>query len=396
MPSEDRLQASLAAYADAAYQGWSVSRYLAADARWQLVDGTAGFSEDIGIGLLAESVARGTWQRMFPLWSNAVAAEKRRAPQAALTLATSAYVGGTREFAKSLQERAAQHLEKVRSLLESSDDQLLLTPGLVTLLADHASPDLLQKTGAFLAGRSPSSLDIPAATGFVEALVEYSRVVRSDDATMRLLKEAINLRILPALRTTNAGVFLDSGSGKSDVRAGIFCGVLLLRAGTLIDSSLAAALGRGLITSGLSLADEKGILPATLLLAGGRISSRDGLLAPESIYPMLPLARFVPQETPLSAQLGPGAWVWTSAGLASATTSASGAALVFSYPPGVPYNLVLQGIRPFAALKLHGIPWHADPTYFKYSDGWTYDAGSRTLFMKVTGKADREKIDIAW
>ena len=180
------------AYADAAYQGWSVSRYLAADARWQLADGTPGFSEDIGIGLLAESITRGTWQRMFPLWSSAVAQQQRRAPQAALSFTTSAYTGGTRDFAKALQDRTAQQVVQVRALLERSDNQLLLTRGVVTLLADHASPDLLQKTSAFLAGRTPSSMDIPAVAGLVGALLDYSRAVRSDDALVRLLKDAID------------------------------------------------------------------------------------------------------------------------------------------------------------------------------------------------------------
>jgi hypothetical protein len=396
MPSEDRLQSTLAAYADAAYQGWSVSRLLAADAQWQLADGSAGFSEDIGTGLLAESVTRGTWKQMFPMWADAQAQQQRRAPQAALSFTTSAYIGGIRDFAKAHQERTTLQVEQARALLSASDAQFLLTRGVVTLFANHASPDLLQKTGGFLASRTPSSLDIPAVAGLVEGLLDYSRVVRQDESLVRLLKEAINRRILPAVRTTNVGVFLDTGSGKSDLWAGIFCGALLLRAGTVVDSSLATAVGRGLITSGLSLANEKGILPATLVLAGGRISSREGFLGPESIYQMLPLARFVPRETSLAAQLGPGSWVWTSARLASAAGSPSGTALVFSYPPGVPYHVMIQGIRPFAQLKLHGIPWHADPTYFKYSAGWAYDAGSRTLFMKVTGKADLEEIDIAW
>jgi hypothetical protein len=396
MPSEDRLQVALAAYADAAYRGWTMSRYLAADARWQLADGSPGFSEDIGVGLLAESIARGTWQQAFPLWSDALALQQRRAPQAALELTTSAYVGGVRDFVKSLDGRTVQQLEQVRAQLERSDNRLLLTPGLVTLLADHSDPDLLQKAGAFLAGRTPSGMDVPTVTGLVEALLDYAQVVRWDDTLVRLLKDAINRRILPAVRATNAGVFLETDSGRSDLQRSVICGTLLLRAGTLIDSSLAGAVGRGLIASGLSLADDKGILPATLVLSGGRISSRSGFLLPESIYPMLPLARFVPSETPLAAQLGPGSWVWTSARLATAAASASAAALVFSYPAGVPYHLVLRGIRPFAQLKLHGIPWHSDPSYFKYSDGWAYDAGSETLFMKVTGKSDREEIDISW
>jgi hypothetical protein len=396
MPTEDSLQASLAAYTDAAYQGWSVSRFMTAGSQWQLADGSAGFSEDIGIGLLAESVTRGTWQQIFPLWADAQAQQQRRAPQGALSFTTSAYTGGIRDFAKAQQDRTSSQVEQVRALLQRSDNQLLLTRGIVPLLADHAGQDLMQKLGTFLAGRTLSSLDISGTSGLVDALLDYARAVRSDDALVRLLKDAIDRRLLPSVRTTNAGVFLDVGPGKSDVQASILCGTLLRRAGPIVDSSLAAAVGRGLITSGLSLADQKGILPATLILAGGRISSREGFLAPESIYPVLPLTRFVPRETSLAGQVGPGAWVWTSAQVASAVGSPSRAALVFSYPSGIPYHLMIQGIRPFAQLKLHGIPWHADPSYARYSDGWAYDAGSRTMFMKITGKSDREEIDITW
>jgi hypothetical protein len=322
--------------------------------------------------------------------------QEDRASKGELSFATSAYVGGVRDFAKAQQARSAQQVEQIGTLLERSDNQLLLTQGVFTLLEDHASPEVQRKTLAFLLGRSPSELDLPAAIGLARALWEYSQIAQPEDQVVRLLRETINRRIMPAVRETEAGVFLDSGSGKSDVKTDVSCGALLLAAGATVSSPYAEAVGRGLITSALSLGNEKGVLPATLGLNGSRVSSRDGFLEPESIYPILPLARFVPRETSLVQQLGPGCWVWTSARLSSATGSAAQASFVFSYPPGVPYHIVLQGIRPFAQLKLHGIPWHTDPSYFKYSDGWAYDEGLHTLFMKVTGRAEHEEVLIAW
>ncbi|MGO9308207.1 MAG: hypothetical protein ACLQDL_04190, partial [Spirochaetia bacterium] len=118
LPSEEGLHAALAAFTDAAYRGWSESRYLAADARWQLADGTAGFAEDIGVGLLAESIRRGTWRQMFPLWSSALAAQQGRTPQAALSFVTSAYVGGEKDFASASPARIAQQLAQVGALLD--------------------------------------------------------------------------------------------------------------------------------------------------------------------------------------------------------------------------------------------------------------------------------------
>lgn len=395
MPTEAKLQAALAGYTDAAYKGWSESRYSASSLQWLLADGSAGVSEDLGVGLLAESIARGTWQKMFPLWSNARALHQKESPSLALDSATSAYVGGVRDFANALQAGSAARINQVRAALERSDSSLLRTRGLVPLLVNHGTPDLVTKAGMFLGARTTSGLDVLTAVGLLEALLDYTAQVRRDDSLVSLLKEAVNRRILPAVRTTDAGVFLDTGAGKSDVQSGIFCGTLLIRAGTFLGSSLTQAVGRGLLASCLSLSDEKGLLPSGLVLSGGRLTSREGTLAPETIYPMLPAARFLPRETSLAAQLGPGAWLWTSARVLSATGSAAGSSFTFSFPAGVPFHVIIQGIAPFALLKLHGIPWHADATYFKYSDGWTYDVKARALFMKVTGRSDQETIDIS-
>jgi len=395
MPSEEKLQAALDGWMDAAYKGWSESRYSVSESQWKLADGSWGVSEDLGVGLLAESIARGTWQKMFPLWSNARALHPKESPSLALDAATSAYVGGVRDFENALLAASAARVDQVRASLERSDASLLRTPGLVPLLANHGTADLMTKAGAFLAARTIAGMDVQSAAGLAEALLDYSALVRRDDALIGLLKEAVNRRILPAVRTTDAGVFLETGAGRSDVQTGIFGGALLIRAGVFLDSSLVKAVGRGLLASCLSLADEKGFLPSGLVLAGGRLTSREGTLAPETIYAALPLGRYLPRETSLAAQLGPGAWLWTSARLLSATGSAAGSSFTFSFPSGVSFHLVIQGIAPFALLKLHGIPWHADATYFKYSDGWTYDVKARALFMKVTGRSDKETIDVA-
>jgi len=394
MPTDDRLRASLAAWADSAWRGWSVSRYSAAGATWQLADGSAGFSEDIGTGLLAESVSRGAWPAVFPLWADALGRQQQKG--GALDYASSAYVGGERDFARAWRAEAAARVAQAGAALARSDASFLAVPDLVTLLLDHGTPDLVQGLRAWLAGRTPASLGLAAAVGYVQAVLDYQRLVRADDALDRLLKDTVERRLLPSVRTVDAGVFLDAGGGKADVRSSIQCGALLMRAGAQMGSSLAQAVGRGLVVSSLALADDKGFLPAALSLSGGRIASRDGSLAPEAVYGFVPLDRYVPRETPLAAPMGPGAWVWTSARLASASGSAAGVALVFSYPRGVPYHLVLGGMRPFAQLKLHGIPWHSDPTYSRYSDGWDYDPGTRTLFMKVTGRGDQEEIDITY
>ncbi|HEY9593519.1 MAG TPA: hypothetical protein VHE79_03520, partial [Spirochaetia bacterium] len=129
MPTADQLTASLGQLADRAYAGWTGARLAASGAQWALPDGTNGFSEDIGVGLLAEAVARGSWQRWFPAWSDALDAAQRRAPDDALSFVTATYVGGVRDFARTERARAAARLSTATTLIAKSDNGALAVDG---------------------------------------------------------------------------------------------------------------------------------------------------------------------------------------------------------------------------------------------------------------------------
>lgn len=395
MPSPDQMHAVLGRFLDAAYAGWTGTRFSASEAIWKMPDGAAGFSEDIGVGLLAEAISRGDWERLLPVWSEAIAQQQSRAPGQKLALRTSPYIGNMRDYIRALTTRAADEVDRVRGLLAKSDATLFATQSIVTLLADHGTPDLMQEAHSLMTGRSAAGLDTTAALGLLEGLLEFAKESSTGNADARAARELIDRRIFPSVRATDAGLFLESGTrGRSEVKDSLRCGSLLLRAGTTLDYSRAAAVGRALIVASLSLGGETGYLPVTLTLSSGRISARVGSMAPESVYDLLPLDRYVPREIPLSRQLGAGSWIWTSARLISAESTDADTALVIAYPVGVAHYMAVQGIKPFAQIRLHSILWHSDPAYMKYSDGWTYDAASRTLYLKLTGRVAQEQITI--
>jgi hypothetical protein len=394
------MQAAVARYIDTAYAGWTGARFSSEEAVWKMPDGSMEFSEDIGVGLLAESISRGTWERILPIWTEATARQQDRVPGQKLGLRTSVYAGNVREYVRALQARAKAEVDRAHGLLARSDSSLFRTQGISTLLADHGTPEQLQAARALMTRASATGLDTAAALGLLDGLLEYAQesstgahIADSDPA--RAAREVIDRRILPSVHATDAGVFLDGDApGRSDVRDNIRCGSLLVKAGSMLDYSRAAAVGRGLVVASVSLADEGGFLPGTLTLAAGRVAARAGVVAAESVYDLLPLDRYLPKEIPLRQQLGPGAWIWTSARLVSAASSDEETSLVVAYPAGVAHYMAVQGLRPFAQIRLHSIPWHSDPAYMKYSDGWTYETGSRTLYLKLTGRTAQEEINI--
>jgi hypothetical protein len=400
LPSAADLQAAIAGWLDKAWKGWSGSRFSAQDGAWRLADGSTGLSEDLGAAFLAESVARGSWQTWFPIWTDAAArpGASLQQPQASAVTAvstTSVFVGGTRDFARSSAARAAALVARARNQIAGSDTSVLQIPGLVTLLMDHAPSDLLDSALVFMTTRNVTALSLPDAVGLLGALVDAAEHLQLSDAVRRSLQDVVSRRILPSVRAVNEGLFLDAGAGAVDLASSVRCGALLLRAGAALDDSRSAALGRGLLAAGLAFSDPAGMLPASLRLASGRVASRAGSLAPESLVPWLPTGLQLPREVSLGNSVGPGVSVWTAADV-SANRDGGAVRLVLGYPAGVPHYFVIQGIGPFGEVRIHGIPWHADPSFGKYSDGWSYDPAARLFNGKLTGRTAKEEIDIAF
>jgi hypothetical protein len=265
---------------------------------------------------------------------------------------------------------------------------------MVPLLLDSGSTEAAQAAIAYLVSVNPGGLDMPSCLALLEDLLDYGEAAGANEALSRALHELIYNRILPSVTGAESAVFLlTDAAGHSDLRSGIRCGSLLLRAGALLRDQLSSAVGRGLLGSGLGLADAAGFMPGSLTISGGSIGAREGALPPESIYALLPLGRRLPKMIPAAA-LGPGAWIWTAAGVAALEGSAADARMVFSFPQGIPYHVAIVGVKSFRQLRLHGIPWHADPAYAKYSDGWAYESSTQTLFMKITGRSEQEEISL--
>lgn len=394
LPTPDQLAAALARFSDLAYAGWSASRFSPNHATWKMADGKQGFSEEIGVGLLAESLDRGTFADAIQTWSSAFDDQLSQNPALQVTYSACVYSGRLRDFAGRQQAGNAAEVERLKSLAARRDASLANTPGVLLSALDREGPALARTVLSSLRTLDPAGLPTPSLLTVLEALEDYALFVGDDAAVPAAAGDLIEKRLLPSLAAGNDGeVFLRSQTGSVDVKQSVRCGSLLMRAGSLLQSSQLSALGRGLIVSSLSLAEDGGFLPALLSLASGRITPQEGELAPESVYMMLPLGRHIPREIPLYRLMGPGCWAWTAADLTSADVADGQARLVFSFPAGVPQYLVFLGVRPFQQIRLHGIPWHSDPSYAKYSDGWDYDPGSRTLFMKITGKQDREEVD---
>lgn len=395
LPTPDQLAASVARFSDLAYSGWSASRFSPADGSWKMADGKQGFAEETGAGLLAESVNRGTFSAALQTWSNALDDQLSQGTGLQLSNFTCVYSGRVRDFAKQLRDKDTGAVDRLKSLAAQGDASLAAQAGVLLYALDRGSPALARAVLSSLQALDAAKLPPASLLNVLEAMEDYVQFIGDDSAIPQAARDLVEKRLLPSMRADARGaVFFLSQDGSVDLRQSIRCGSLLVRAGSLFQSASVGALGRGLIVSSLSLASNDGFLPATVSLASGQLAAKEGAITPESVYMMLPEGRHIAHEVPLYRLMGTGCWLWTAADVKSVDTVGGEVRLTFSYPAGIPQHLVFRGLRPFQQIRLHGIPWHSDPSYAKYSDGWAYDEASRTLFMKITGRHDPEEVDL--
>jgi hypothetical protein len=396
LPGADKLQAVMAGWTDAVWAGLSGPRFSAGDGTWSLPGGSRGISDELGVAYLAESVARGTWKDAFSAWSDAAAAAHARGADTSFSFTTSAFTGGTRDYAGVAAKRTAAIVDKARGLLAAGDLSVFTLPDMVPVLRAHGSPELLAAARTLAAGKAAVSLALPDALGLDESLIALAQESGTADALRTALRASLTKVVIPALRTTASGLFLAGSTGTVDVATSIRCGALLVEAGAFLPDSRTAALGRGLLVAALGLADPSGVMPAALRLSGSTVAGSSGKLAPEAVYAELPVGRRLPREISIASALGAGVTLFTAADPVTVEKTDTEVRIVFGYPAGVPHHFAITGLGPFGQVTVHGIPWHADPSYARYSDGWTYDPAARVFYGKLTGRTAQEEIHISF
>lgn len=232
----------------------------------------------------------------------------------------------------------------------------------------------------------------------LEAYLDYDRYASAGGTMAARARDVVRKHLVPSIRKTDAGLFLETAARSVDTVSSLKCGALLVRAGSVLGNAQFAAIGRTLIASVVSLAATDGFLPGTLELFGAAADPVEGTawVSPESAYPYVAADRHLPREIPLHLSVGPGTWLWTAADLVSAEGSTTGLDVTLAFPAGQPHFLIVDGVRSVTQITLHGTTWRSAATYAQYSDGWVYDAAEQLLYVKLTGRSDTEEIVVTY
>lgn len=393
--SDDRLwipageyEATVDAFIDDAYLGWSNTRLNDGSGTWDMRSGSPAFSEQILTATLAEAWQRDEYAAVF---TDMRRAADRHSGQ--VSLLSAPFLGNLDDIRERFLEADESRTERLLDLASNGDPELFRTPDLAKFAIDRGSEELYRAVLAASEDIDFAESNMAQAIGMLRNyyLADFPNE-ESRDAFSRFAS-IIETRLLPNLyRAGEEGFFLRSGPGRVEVFQSIVAGRILQAAGTEQQDRRLVSVGRQLVSSSLALADEDGFLPAVLYVGADGLEGVEGAIGPERVYTLLSSNPAYPTRISLAEDVGPGTWILAVADFTEIDIASDRYRFVVEYPRNRTHYIIMQGFPPFSGMELFGQQWRTDPSFESYIKGRHYNRESRTLMIKYTDNSVRGEI----
>jgi hypothetical protein len=376
----------LAAYLDASYTGWKSARF-SSDAGWSFPGGKTSFNEKTLAALLAEARRRGEYGEVRASLGDLISNNRER-----LTYFSNPLIGNIVRSTQVMFTQDRDDIQKLQAQIKNKDASLFERENLVHFVLDRAPYALAQDTLSF-AGGLDAQQPVRTAVGLLGCLIEGKQLLADADDPFLKLDGVVEKVIVPAIKKTQSGFFLQTDGTDSDLSVSIRAGMLLIAFGQQTGKPIFTGIGQSLVNSAVSIASDNGFLPARITIQGNLVSDRTGSLAPELVYPLISGNPYYPHEVSFAHDAAPGVWAWTSSLDFKLESGANPMVFASRFPNGETYFVELHGIKPFKNIQLYEKDFRSDPDFERYdSSGWVYKEETQTLYLKLRHKADIERV----
>lgn len=350
---------ALTRYWNRAYSGWGSS---------------SAFSTDLVDAWGREALLRGEYLTAFAKIQNLPGRDRRTWGFHAVS-----YLGNVVEL--TVQHRRAVEAASSRSQPEWTGQ------GRLWLDAWYYGPEGSADRVKDLLLSGPLPEKTPALLAVFQNLTTL-QVRQPSEAVSARIEEVQKLLLTRVVRR-EGDLYVQSEGSLLDLRSSLILGRLWLDYSLTLANETYRSAGAQLVVSALSALDASGRLPEFLVTQEGRVVRQEGWVLPEEVYSVVRPAPAA--ETPLP-EWGNGSFVRTPATVVSQKISTSQARFLFRFPTGAAEHLVISGVPAFDHITLHGIRWRTDPQFQSYTDGWSYSASTRTLYVKIKHREDLEEL----
>ena len=378
-------------FIEAAYRGWTSSRFYSAAGTWRMAGSGADFDETILASALTEARKRGTFAAAYGDFRSAL-----RLHADEISYVSTPHTGGIVDRGRAIPEIDLERIRQIETFVSEGNAEVFSLPNLLTFIRDRATTPLFQDVAEFASRIDLAAVDPNHAPGMLDVYLESRAFEDPLAAAFDGFRQAADICLLPAVYLTDRGYFITGPEGGIDVKASVRAGAVLSKLGNLENVDLYNRIGDALTVSALRLSESEGLLPAQLSTDERTVISSAGTLYPEAIYPLIAGGSYYPKHISLTNELGNRTWAWTSAENFVAERTGSRITISFEYPVDGTHHFILRGIEPFSFMTFFGIRWVSDPQFQIYGSGWLYDETEKMLYVKITHSRVREELVISY
>lgn len=390
--SLEQYQAEIRNFTDRAYLGWGSGRYNPSSGTWLLDDEEARFSEEALISLLSEAWLRNEYTRNFNEMRTAADIHPLE-----LTYRSSVFLGNLRNMTNRLDAEERQENIQINNMVNQNNALIFLNPNLFQYIEQQANNDLRTNLLLFVENLLPGTLTSLEALGLC---MNYYLNPPANDETRQILSRFESLveeKILPSIEWTNEGFFFLTDDGIADAYYSVIAGRVFIEAGISKQNEGLINLGRSMVMSVIRLGNQFSLIPAKIEIVAGAVSTTEGILLPEKIYPLITDNPYYPRTVSLIDYFGSGSWGY---GIFDSYEIASGQGELnfsFVHNPDRTHYMFFRGISnvdPLSGMELFGIIWRDAPDFEIYSKGRYYNANNNTLMIKFFDDETQQRIRI--
>ena len=294
----------------------------------------------------------------------------------------------------------AKKRELYAALIADNSLEIFEQDCLIPFLTDRGTKRSIEGLFRLIEKMDAAQLNARQAAGVLEVWLDCTHYYLERKALFEDLLPACEKKITDALLLIDEGLFLSNDGTYIDSAVALTSARILMRYG-IEQSQVWQSVARMLITSLLRYSGESAVLPIGFTITGSKstqlvITADDsGMLDAGILYPLLmPDNSWYPHVQSLALQAEAGIWAWTCAqNIEVLENTSKTLVLRIRFPEGQSHYLTLHGIRPFYRIEMYGIPFRSDVRFEMYnSSGYTYNAGSKILYLKMRHKSEYETI----
>ncbi len=382
----DLYESTVETFIGKAYEGWRTTRFDQEESGWILADGSYGLDNDLLASYLSESLKRGRFSQIEKIVETISGREDK------FSFLSAPFTGNIVDTDSSRRVQNDTLKKRISIAVKSGDLGLFRESDLMRELRWISSSALIGDFSSFVSSIDLSKRFEPGVlTGMVEVYKDSLKAESGQYRDLMRLYSVIEEQVFTSLIRINDGLYLTGGEGGlTDTMLSARMGLALYEIGQLESNSLFEKIGRSMIVSVLSLADNSGLIPENI----DREGKFNGVsyYGADTLYSNLVSNEYYPHVVNFRGTAGTDISVWTVANSVSYKSTAASSVFSFTYPRGGVHHLVIKGIEPFKSLQMNGINWNSDKRFQYYSSGWVYNRDEKTLYIKLTQKRISEKV----